>query len=271
VNYSQSTSYLEDTAVLIELGLTLSEARIFLALVQIGSSHSGPLSKVTGIHRQHIYNALDSLVNKGLIEKQLGTVPTYKAISVEEALSVLVKRKQKQVSEIEIKAKKLAENFKKNKGHEIEELKGDSKQFVVASGKEAINALGVKRGLETAQISTDIITTQKFFCGGIENFAKEFKEVSKRGVKIRILMDDGTPARITSKKMPSLMKNANFTIRYLSTPPGTAIAIFDKKEVNILGSATGNLADTCVLWSNSNCLLAVLQDYFENLWRNSIS
>jgi sugar-specific transcriptional regulator TrmB len=271
VNYSPSTSYLEDTAVLTELGLTLSEARIFLALVQTGSSHTGPLSKVTGIHRQHIYNALDSLVNKGLIEKQLGTIPTYKAIPVEEALSVLIKRKQKQVAEIELKAKKLAENFKKTKWHEIEESKGDSKQFIVVTGKDAIEMRGVKRGLETAQISFDAVTTQKFFCPGIANFAKEFEKASKRGVKIRIVMDDGAPVRMTLKKMPSLMKNANFNVRYLSTPPGTAIAVFDKKEVNILGSATGTLEDTSVLWSNSSCLLAVLQDYFESLWRNSIS
>lgn len=52
---------------LIDLGLNKNEAKIYLALLENGSSIASALVKVTGVHRNIVYDNLDKLVQKGLV------------------------------------------------------------------------------------------------------------------------------------------------------------------------------------------------------------
>ncbi|MEK6938240.1 MAG: helix-turn-helix domain-containing protein [Nanoarchaeota archaeon] len=49
------------------LGLTKTEAKIYLALVDLGRAQAGILSRKTGIHRRSVYDALERLIEKGLV------------------------------------------------------------------------------------------------------------------------------------------------------------------------------------------------------------
>ena len=56
-----NTEYLE------ELGLTNAEAKIYIALLELGSSQAGKITEKTGIHRRTVYDAIERLIEKGLI------------------------------------------------------------------------------------------------------------------------------------------------------------------------------------------------------------
>jgi sugar-specific transcriptional regulator TrmB len=47
-----------------------------------------------------MYKIVNSLIQIGIIEKEVGTPSMYKAIPPEEALPMLVKRKQTQISQL---------------------------------------------------------------------------------------------------------------------------------------------------------------------------
>ncbi len=49
-----------------ELGLTRNEASTYKALLEIGETKTGSIVKKTGLHRVLIYDALESLIKKGL-------------------------------------------------------------------------------------------------------------------------------------------------------------------------------------------------------------
>ena len=49
-----------------EVGLTSGEARVYVALSELGSSTVGPLSKQSGVAYSKIYDVLSRLMNKGL-------------------------------------------------------------------------------------------------------------------------------------------------------------------------------------------------------------
>ena len=49
------------------LGLTKTEARIYIALIDFGSLQAGMISRKTGIHRRSVYDALERLIEKGLV------------------------------------------------------------------------------------------------------------------------------------------------------------------------------------------------------------
>lgn len=55
-----------DIAKLQDLGLTHNEALTYQALLSIGETKTGAIVKKTGLHRVLIYDALESLIKKGL-------------------------------------------------------------------------------------------------------------------------------------------------------------------------------------------------------------
>jgi len=56
-----------DNKILQKLGLTESESKVYLALLELGSSLAGVISKKTGIHRRNVYDITERLAEKGLI------------------------------------------------------------------------------------------------------------------------------------------------------------------------------------------------------------
>jgi HTH-type transcriptional regulator, sugar sensing transcriptional regulator len=52
-----------------ELGLSDKEAIIYFTLLKVGEAGTSQISKETGLHSQFVYNSLDSLIGKGLVEK----------------------------------------------------------------------------------------------------------------------------------------------------------------------------------------------------------
>src|SRR3989344_9541248 len=56
-----------NTSSLREAGLTEGEIKTYLALLEIGSSTTGPILEKTGIARSIIYTILEKLIQKGLV------------------------------------------------------------------------------------------------------------------------------------------------------------------------------------------------------------
>ena len=56
-----------NTDILRKLGLTTNEIRVYLALLEVGRSTTGPLVKKSGVPSSKIYSTLDSLVERGVV------------------------------------------------------------------------------------------------------------------------------------------------------------------------------------------------------------
>ena len=50
-----------------ELGLTNSEARIYIILLDLGTAQVGQIMEKTGMHRRNIYDSIARLLEKGLV------------------------------------------------------------------------------------------------------------------------------------------------------------------------------------------------------------
>ena len=53
--------------ILQGLGLTDKEAEVYIALLELGPSLAGQISRKTGIHRRNVYDITERLIKKGLI------------------------------------------------------------------------------------------------------------------------------------------------------------------------------------------------------------
>ncbi len=93
--------------VLEEMGLTPAEAKIYIILLEQGASLAGIISRNTGIHRRSVYDAIERLIQKGLVSYIKSNNRKYfEAVSPERLIEILHKREE-DIKEILPELKKL--------------------------------------------------------------------------------------------------------------------------------------------------------------------
>ncbi|MSU75315.1 MAG: hypothetical protein EXS55_02270 [Candidatus Magasanikbacteria bacterium] len=98
--------------LLLKLNLNEKEALIFLSLVKLGSATASALGRDSGVTRTHIYDLVQSLVQKGLVsEVEERGVKTYQAVD-HAGLLAFVSREQNELKQIEKKIVEAASDFK---------------------------------------------------------------------------------------------------------------------------------------------------------------
>lgn len=109
-----------DTEILQQIGLNKSEAKVYLTLLELGSSTTGPIMDHAKVSSSKIYGIMSRLMEKGLVSSMIKSkTKYYQASSPESLLNYLDERKnelEKQKEQIktlipELKLKqKLSEN-----------------------------------------------------------------------------------------------------------------------------------------------------------------
>lgn len=100
-----------DRAELVQLGLSPTEAQVYLALLQNASLGAGALAAATGISRTTVYQMLCSLTDKGLVESGIGHGSKFTVVAPAQALPALVAREREALSQREGLADRLGERF----------------------------------------------------------------------------------------------------------------------------------------------------------------
>jgi len=101
------------------MGLSPNESKVYIALLDLGTSLAGKISEKAGIHRRATYDALDRLIEKGLAKFVIQSGKKYyEATNPEKLLQILeekveeIKTKEKEIQEI---LPELVSRFKKTK------------------------------------------------------------------------------------------------------------------------------------------------------------
>ena len=82
--------------VLEELGLSEAESKVYLALIETGSTLAGAIIKKTGLHRGTTYQILQRLKEKGLVSSVIkGKKQYFEPASPERLMDVLKERQEK--------------------------------------------------------------------------------------------------------------------------------------------------------------------------------
>ncbi len=90
-----------DPKLLQEIGLTEGETKVYLALISLGMTKTGPLAKKAEVSSSKVYKILDRLIQKGLVGHVLqGKIKLFQALEPRRVVDYLEKKEQ------EIKQKK---------------------------------------------------------------------------------------------------------------------------------------------------------------------
>lgn len=90
-----------DTETLEKIGLTNSEAKVYLALLELGSTSKGALVKKSGIASSKIYEIMDKLIEKGLASEILKNNVKYFKAAPPNRIKDFLEEKKKEIEQEE--------------------------------------------------------------------------------------------------------------------------------------------------------------------------
>ena len=232
-----------DDKILQNAGLTKVEAKIYSSLIDLGPSLAGQISRKSGIHRRSVYDAMERLIEKGLVSYISKNNRRYYEAANPERLLEIIKEKENALNAA------------------IPDL---IKRFSFVKEKEETLFYKGKEGLKT--IFEDQINEGKdiFVFGGSANaneivkyyFPHYDRQRIKKKIKIKIIFDKEDKNKIG--KIPLA------EIRFLPKGYGglTATNIYADKVAIILWSEQ----PLAILIKNRE-IAKSYKNYFDLLWR----
>ncbi len=88
-----------DTKVLENIGLTNGEIRVYLALIKLGPSTSGPITDKSKVSSSKIYNILERLMQKGIVSYIIKEKTRYYKAEDQIKLKDYINEKEKKLQE----------------------------------------------------------------------------------------------------------------------------------------------------------------------------
>jgi sugar-specific transcriptional regulator TrmB len=247
------------------LGLSHTQAHVYLTLIKTGKSCAKTLANQTGVACPDIYRIMDIFEKMGLIQKTIELPKKYEAIKIEQALPILIKHKieetKKLDEEVRIFIKEMKQEQKQNKKNET-----GSDLILVPATQVAV--LKRKESIRNTKDSIDSIISWKGHKEILyQNLKTETKKAIEKGVKHRLIIEN--PQKINlqlESEVLSLLIKKGGKIKYLTKCPPALVTIYDKKEALICTSNKAGLCDTPIIWTNNDSIVSIVSSYFEYLW-----
>jgi sugar-specific transcriptional regulator TrmB len=254
----------EDIGIFTQLGLTTRQAEVYLTLFKLKQAKVKKIAERMQIARAEIYRAIRPMENIGLIERVITTPIEFRAVSIDEGLTILLKQDTEKHNKIQAKAGKLIKKIKERK---MREPIQEEPQYVLIH-ESVYDSHDFIKKMNSLQISLEGILDWTLFKYHVLNHTAIYKKALERGVKIRDLIYLPEGERIPSV-IQTFKKSGLYEIKYTSTLPPTSLGILDKKETIIITPKAGNVNERTILWSNDPRLAATYQDYFELKWNTA--
>lgn len=264
-------SNLDDSIkTLSDFGLTPYEARIYIAIVKLGLTTARKIAKVADIRREEVYRTLPKLENTGLVERVLGRPVKVKALPIEDALSLLVNRKEevarREIRELTEKREKLLETFRAD--IQDTQMNEEGAHFTLISEREAVSKRIISL-IGHSRNAVDFVDSFENAFRFVLTYSDSLNEAMKRNVDVRIITEHPDNADLIPDALRKHVPDNTFTIRYCEDLPSQYV-LFDNQQALITTSAGSTLAESKFLWTDDPSLVGIIQRDFDELFRASV-
>jgi sugar-specific transcriptional regulator TrmB len=248
----------ESYQVLTSLGLTILEAKVYLALVKQNEASAKTISKASKVSQPDVYRILTKLENRGLIERIIALPSRFKATPADEGFALLLQRRDNQSAILHKKATELVQSLRGD-GIKTNAFQEEPAQFILVPG---VHVHRIKNAVDNAQKSVLCFTSLEMFRK--VRFVTEdvWKRGVKRGTKFQFLIGKPHDEKVVLELDPTLKNNDLFETKFIRASLPCMILIDDKE---IFLRTEMNL-EAPVLWSNNPFIVRIIEKYFETLW-----
>jgi len=171
------------------IGLTDIEIKVYLVLLKEGSSLAGDITRNTGIHRRSVYDAIERLIEKGLVSYiKTNNRKYFEAVNPERLLEIL-KEKEENIKTLLPELNLLKETSK------------EKKETLFFRGKQALRTVfddQIRVGKEIC-IFGDAVNVKEILKYYFPKFDKA--RIEKK-IKTRMIFDESAKTNKQLKKIP---------------------------------------------------------------------
>lgn len=261
---SNNNSNPPEIQTLVNLGLTLVQARVYLALVRFGPLKTTSVSKVSKVARPDVYRTLSTLYELSLVEQIIGNPLQYKATPIENGVNLLLKNKTEQYEKLKRDCQVLLSQF--DEKEDLKTTQSADNLFILIPKKETVIQEQIQ-AIQEAQKSIDIVASWNRYYHGKDIFDQRIKEAAEKEVNIRYIVEDPPLKELRNHTLIGYTGNF-FEMRFVVNKPGAIFGIYDRKKAMVVVDPLFDLPGASPsLWTNNLSLISLIQTQFENLWK----
>jgi sugar-specific transcriptional regulator TrmB len=258
----RSSASLEGVEVLMGLGLSGRQARVYLALLRCGDANARVIADCSVVERQEAYRLLEDLSKMGLVKRNLSIPTTYSATPISVGIALLLQQKTLQINRLRQQTKGLIEKY--SNSYATPKSVGARPCFGVVH--EADRGRKYQSTIKTCTQSLEAITSWRRFKQLSFHFENDFQEALLRGVCVRLVTEKPLSHRLPSWVKLALVRYPNFGFKTLPCLPEVEVAVFDGCMAAMAFDVGSSLTAGLDLWTLHGGLVAVCRGYFEGQW-----
>lgn len=245
--------------VLKEIELTEGESKVYLALLELGSTTTGPIIEKSGVAKSFVYTLLDNLLKKGLAShSKIGGKILYQAADPERIVDYLERKKisieenKKKINKILPQLKSLQQEKQRANIEVFEGFRGlqtasERYKYVLKPGEELLS-LGIPPEQE-------------------EKYHEYWEETHRiridQGIKSRMLFNKQTPEKIIKNR--NSFKDAQAKIMNSNIETPAWILIYKDIASIFLQDKKGPLT----IEIKNEQIAKTFKAYFEDYWNQA--
>ena len=255
----------ENTDLLLGLGLTLNQAKVYLAILKLEKTTVGQVAKFSKVRREDVYRILPALEKMGLIERLLGKPTEIRATLISDSLTSLVTEEKNRSDERLTGMRSMVQKLS------LKDWKqpppGEESIYILIAEKKAILAK-TSELISNSKREVALIADKGRIMPVLSQFSDEYRLAIKKGAVIRLIFEGEHPDSLLKEKVKKLIGGASVHVKFHHDPLNHFI-MSDDKEALITTSKQSGLGESPSLWTNNSNLIGVLRTGFESDWKKS--
>ena len=249
--------------ILERIGLTEYEAKTYTTLLLLGPSKAGELSREAQIPQSKIYQVLDQLTLKQLVESLEGRPKEFKAVSPEIALLRLLDEKERELKLLKSEVRKIEKSLKPLQLPEV------SYGVWVIKGRKWKEFFNKSAEMIERSRKYVYVVTREF--SRTWKLAEAVRNCLRRGVKLRII-GLTEPKNKDAYYRAKWYKKCGIEIKVFKAEIHPRILLCDGKEVLLRLDSKPTRREGFLyysLWSQDESLVKVMDNYVKTIWKNA--
>ena len=252
---------------LSEFGFTINQAKVYLDIVQSGSTNVGQISKNTMLHRQDIYKLLPKMEKMGLITRTIGKPVIIEALPAEKALERIIAIEKeavdRKIGRLEKALRELTQEIKQQPKL-ANETRFTLLTTSVALKNRIILTLKVKPGVFR------VVSTTENLKGQTGHFYKQyFQMLADSGIKIYLMLVGAENSAELKRLIEKLAPRGVFLFaKSLERCPSKDYQVVDGGEVWIATQQKTPEGYPSILWTNDVNMVESYLENFHEAWNN---
>jgi sugar-specific transcriptional regulator TrmB len=255
----------ENTDLLLGLGLTLNQAKVYLAVLKLQKTTIGQVAKLSKVRREDVYRLLPTLEKMGLVERLLGKPTEIRATLISDSLASLVAEEKNKADERLTGMRNMVQKLS------LKDWKqpppGEESIYILIAEKKAI--LAKTAGLiGNSRREVALIADKARIIPVLSQFSDEYKLAIKKGAQVKLLFEGESPDGLLHEKVKKIIGENSVHVRFHCEALNHFI-MSDDKEALITTSKESGLGESPSLWTNNSNLIGVLRTSFESDWKKA--